>query len=77
MRGAVGVNCRQSVRVLLLTGALALFAALVPTVGPAHAAIGGPVILGGDDLTDHGSFNTTTNTNVAGWLYIQKSLENI
>ena len=28
--------------------------------GPAIAAAGGPVILGGDDLTDHGEVNEST-----------------
>lgn len=37
--------------------------------------IGGPVILGGDDLTDHGTWTGTTAT--AGWLYIQKAIQNI
>src|SRR5437867_3021979 len=39
------------------------------------AALGGPVILGGDDLVDHGSGSTTTLN--SGWLYIRKALENI
>lgn len=58
--------------------------ALATTVGVASLAmagsalgVGGPVILGGDDLQDHGSFDTATNQNLEGWLYIQKSLENI
>jgi hypothetical protein len=37
----------------------------------------GPIILGGDDLNDHGSRNTSTNVNVAGWLYIQNALQNL
>ena len=41
----------------------------------AHAALGGPVILGGDDLTDHGSISGATLQN--GWLYIRKALENL
>lgn len=35
----------------------------------------GPIILGGDDLTDHGSFNGTSN--VEGWLYIEKAINNL
>ncbi len=35
----------------------------------------GPVILGGDDLNDHGSFNGTNN--LLGWLYIQNALQNL
>ncbi|MEW6583649.1 MAG: DUF11 domain-containing protein, partial [Actinomycetota bacterium] len=40
-------------------------------------SVGGPVILGGDDLTDHGRVDTATGDLVDGWLYIQKSLENL
>lgn len=36
----------------------------------------GPVILGGDDLPDHGS-RTPAGVNLQGWLYIQKALDNI
>src|SRR2546425_12126265 len=39
------------------------------------AALGGPVILGGDDLVCHGSVTGTTLN--SGWLYIRKALENI
>lgn len=35
----------------------------------------GPVILGGDDLTDHGSGDGTTN--LLGWLYIERAVGNI
>lgn len=66
-------------RVLGRMGAVIACAAallLVATGGPAFGA-GGPVILGGDDLTAHGSRNTTTNVNEDGWLYIEKALENI
>jgi hypothetical protein len=55
---------------------LGVVAALALSAGPAAAA-GGPVILGGDDLTDHGSRSTSTNTNRDGWLYLEKALENI
>jgi hypothetical protein len=62
----------------LLT-ALAITAAGVLFAGglarPADAAAGGPVILGGDDLTDHGSISGDTLQE--GWLYIRKALENI
>jgi hypothetical protein len=40
------------------------------------AGVGGPVILGGDDLTDHGSVDGGGDA-VAGWLYIQRAIENI
>jgi hypothetical protein len=39
------------------------------------AANAGPVILGGDDLNDHGTWNGTANVN--GWLYIQNALSNL
>jgi uncharacterized repeat protein (TIGR01451 family) len=48
--------------------------AVVPAAG---AAVGGPVILGGDDLTDHGSYDTSTNQPVEGWLYLQRAIENV
>ncbi len=38
-------------------------------------ALAGPVILGGDDLTDHGS--RSGGANLEGWLYIQKAVGNI
>ena len=38
-------------------------------------ASAGPVILGGDDLTDHGS--RSGGANLEGWLYIQKAVDNI
>lgn len=41
----------------------------------ASPAVAGPVILGGDDLTDHGSRSGTVLSD--GWLYIQKALENL
>jgi hypothetical protein len=39
------------------------------------AAWAGPVILGGDDLTDHGSRSGAVN--LEGWLYIEKALTNL
>lgn len=38
--------------------------------------IPGPVILGGDDLTDHGSVDASGNTRL-GWLYIQNAIANL
>lgn len=58
---------------ILLTIALA---AATWTAG-AGAQVGGPVILGGDDLTDHGNYDATTDTLQDGCFYIQKALENI
>lgn len=40
------------------------------------AASAGPVILGGDDLTDHGS-RSAGGANLAGWLYIEKAVANV
>jgi hypothetical protein len=57
--------------VLLRVGTGVLTAVIIAS--PAWA---GPVIIGGDDLTDHGSFSATLGTQ-NGWLYIQKSLENL
>ena len=39
------------------------------------AASAGPVILGGDDLTDHGF--RSGGANMEGWLYIEKAVSNI
>jgi hypothetical protein len=36
----------------------------------------GVIILGGDDLTDHG-FRNAAGTNIEGWLYIEKAIGNI
>lgn len=37
----------------------------------------GPVILGGDDLTDHGSRDVTDTFNIEGWLYIEKAISGL
>lgn len=42
----------------------------------AGVANAGPVILGGDDLTDHGS-RTAGGANLEGWLYIQRAVDNL
>lgn len=52
-------------------GALCL-AALPASAG----AAGGPVILGGDDLTDHGSVDAGLLSQ-AGWLYIERAIGNV
>jgi hypothetical protein len=39
-------------------------------------ALGGPVIIGGDDLTDHGGVDGGGNV-VDGWLYIKNGLDSI
>ena len=58
----------------LLVGALALCAVAAPTAG---AAVGGPVILGGDDLTDHGFMDSETNEPQEGWIYIDSAIANL
>lgn len=37
----------------------------------------GPVILGGDDLTDQGFRSTGGGANQEGWLYIEKAISNL
>jgi hypothetical protein len=39
------------------------------------SALAGPVIIGGDDLGDHGKFDGAKN--IEGWLYIETAIENI
>jgi uncharacterized repeat protein (TIGR01451 family) len=56
----------------ILIAVLAVFA--LPA--SASAAVGGPVILGGDDLTDHGSTDSSGNSEL-GWLYMEKAVGNI
>lgn len=53
-----------------------LFLAAAVTLSAfAPAAWAGPVILGGDDLNDHGS--RTGTTNFLGWLYIERAVNNV
>ena len=47
-----------------------------PASAPPPSGTGGPVILGGDDLTDHGGLDGGGNPE-EGWLYMQRALENI
>ncbi len=61
----------QSIR--LLASALATSAIVFLGAGPVLA---GPVILGGDDLTDHGS-RSVGGQNLLGWLYIEKAVGNV
>jgi hypothetical protein len=58
-----------------------LIAILVIGITPAFA---GPVIIGGDDLTDHGRNTGSTNgsgactgNNIQGWLYIENAVANL
>ena len=48
---------------------------LTLATGLCATAAAGPVILGGDDLTDHG--RRVAGANVQGWLYIEKAVGNI
>ncbi len=59
-------------RMVTLAGVIALL--IIP--GTALGAVGGPVILGGDDLTDHGSTDDAGNS-LQGWLYMEKAVGNI
>lgn len=49
--------------------------AVAIAVGSLGTATAGPVILGGDDLTDHGF--RSGGANFEGWLYIEKAVDNI
>lgn len=51
-----------------------VFAGCVLT-SAAGLALAGPVILGGDDLTDHG--RRVAGVNQEGWLYIEKAVSNV
>jgi uncharacterized repeat protein (TIGR01451 family) len=51
-----------------------VFAALA--VPATAGAVGGPVILGGDDLTSHGSTDAT-GVSQEGWLYMERAVANI
>jgi uncharacterized repeat protein (TIGR01451 family) len=55
---------------------LTLIVAAATWTAGAGAQVGGPVILGGDDLTDHGNVDGMGNP-ALGCLYIQRALENI
>ena len=55
----------------------ALIGALAVLAVPATAgAVGGPVILGGDDLTSHGSTDAA-GASQEGWLYMERAVGNI
>jgi uncharacterized repeat protein (TIGR01451 family) len=49
---------------------------LAATATSAAAQVGGPVILGGDDLTDHGNVDAT-GASEDGWLYMEKAVGNV
>jgi hypothetical protein len=54
---------------------LILLAFLIVLAFPMSASAG-PVILGGDDLTEHGQADSS-GTPQEGWLYMQRALENL
>ena len=56
----------------ILIGVLAVFG----FSAQAAWAVGGPVILGGDDLTDHGGTDAT-GASEEGWLYMERAIGNI
>lgn len=61
-----------------LIGALAGAAALGGVVpATAGAQTGGPVILGGDDLTAHGGVDPGTGASEGGWLYLERAVARI
>ena len=51
-------------------------AAACVLAGVSGLSMAGPVILGGDDLTDHGS-RSALGVNLQGWLYIEKAVSNV
>lgn len=51
-------------------------AATALTLAMSTSAWAGPVILGGEDLTDHGS-RSAGGSNLQGWLYIEKAISNL
>ncbi|HSO06508.1 MAG TPA: hypothetical protein VLW45_04680 [Pelomicrobium sp.] len=52
-----------------------LTAVVVASALYAGTAVAGPVILGGDDLTDHGF--RSSGMNMEGWLYIEKAISGL
>ena len=54
---------------------LSRIAAACVLAGVSGSSMAGPVILGGDDLTDHGS--RSGGANLEGWLYIEKAVSNV
>lgn len=63
---------RLRIAATLIGALIALLAVWTPAAG----AVGGPVILGGDDLTDHGSTDSA-GTSEDGWLYMERAIGNI
>lgn len=61
---------------LAVTAALVSSIIVKGTPESRAGALGGPVIIGGDDLTDHGGIDGGGNVE-AGWLYIKNALDSI
>ena len=61
---------------LRITATLIGVLAVLAVTAPAAGAVGGPVILGGDDLTSHGQTDAAGNSQ-QGWLYIERAIANI
>ncbi|MDX6698657.1 MAG: hypothetical protein QOE65_2054 [Solirubrobacteraceae bacterium] len=57
-------------------GIAVLLAGILLALATAGTAMAGPVILGGDDLTDHGSADSA-GVPQKGWLYTERALGNI
>lgn len=55
---------------------LAALALAVPFQAAATPGLGGPVILGGDDLTDHGGYHPDVG-NYEGWLYLENAIGSV
>ena len=55
---------------------LSRIAAACVLAGVSGVSMAGPVILGGDDLTQHGN-RTAGGVNQEGWLYIEKAVNNV
>jgi uncharacterized repeat protein (TIGR01451 family) len=64
--------------VLKKLGSAALVALVATAImaTSASAQVGGPVILGGDDLTEHGGTDSS-GASVTGWLYMERAVGNI
>ena len=65
----------MKVRTVRALVSVLLLAALVALSTTQALALGGPVILGGDDLTDHGS--RSGGVNQLGWLYIEDAVSGL
>lgn len=48
----------------------------VGVINLVEGGIGGPIILGGDDLTDHGGIDASGNL-LNGWIYIRRAIEDL